>query len=320
MRKISAKDGFNIVELNTSNKGLNKLYNIILAESGHASSADFNKGEDAINVQSNSKFLLENFELLKRGNSASGIENGGSIELAGRALEGFLHRESTRQHNREKITAMAAEQLQSEQEVADEPVDPDWRSRFFRHVEDVSNEQMQMIWGKILAGEIKSPNSFSFRTMDVLRNLSQDEAKMFADISKYAVMIGGKSHILHKNSMQQFGFNFKKTSQLIDSGLISSLDTVLNLNVINGGQWIWLYGDLILRLENLPVNYSMATFSLTEAGNNLMNLMHVVPSMQYLDRVTSDLKSNGIGVSYSKSAPGATGDDRYHAVAEFVKF
>src|SRR5690606_7233918 len=85
------------------------------------------------------------------------------------------HREAQKQLNLENVTAYAAEQLLNEQPVTDEPIDEDWKTRFFNIAEDVSNDEMQALWGRILAGEIKNPKSYSLRTLELLRNFSKEE-------------------------------------------------------------------------------------------------------------------------------------------------
>ena len=38
---------------------------------------------------------------------------------------------------------------------------------------------MQNIWAKVLARELEQPNSFSYKTLDVLKNMSADDFKLF---------------------------------------------------------------------------------------------------------------------------------------------
>ena len=71
--------------------------------------------------------------------------------------------ELKKQQNIDYAVAFAAQELAGELKVSKEPVDEDWVSRFFDSVSCVSEKEMQLIWGKILAGEIKEPGSFSMR-------------------------------------------------------------------------------------------------------------------------------------------------------------
>lgn len=104
-----------------------------------------------------------------------------------------------RQHNVESITAAAAEELAGENEVSDQPPDEDWVSRFFRAAEDVSSEQMQRLWGRILAGEILRSGSYSLKTLDFVRNLTKNDATMLEHLAKLAVRYQGSAFVPCQN-------------------------------------------------------------------------------------------------------------------------
>ena len=61
-------------------------------------------------------------------------------------------------------------------------MDKDWFTRYFNIVQDISNEDIQDLWAKLLAGEIKQPGSFSYRTLETLKNMTTDEAELFTKI------------------------------------------------------------------------------------------------------------------------------------------
>ncbi|MHB9291313.1 hypothetical protein Holit_00387 [Hollandina sp. SP2] len=79
-------------------------------------------------------------------------------DMLDRIEERIIHRELKKQENIDTVVEIAAEQLKDEKNIPNTPVDEDWTVRFFNIVEDVSDEQMQQLWGKILAGEVKTPN------------------------------------------------------------------------------------------------------------------------------------------------------------------
>ena len=78
-----------------------------------------------------------------------------SIEFQGRK----------RMANASSIIDGAAEEL-GDKEVPNHEPDPDWTARFFDYAQDISSEDMQRIWAKILAGEVESPGRTSLRTLD----------------------------------------------------------------------------------------------------------------------------------------------------------
>jgi hypothetical protein len=98
-------------------------------------------------------------------------------ELLKRAFNRFAFQEMRRQENIENIIKVAAESLP--ETVSDDPVDKDWISRFFDECKDVSNEELQKLWGRLLAGEVATPKSCSRKTLAILKDLSPEDAKTF---------------------------------------------------------------------------------------------------------------------------------------------
>jgi Protein of unknown function (DUF2806) len=86
----------------------------------------------------------------------------------------------------ENIVAYAVENLISETQVPNEMPSDDFVARFFDYAKTISTEEMQRLWGKIYSGEIKQPGTFSLRTLDVLRNISQSESELFVQVAQYA--------------------------------------------------------------------------------------------------------------------------------------
>jgi Protein of unknown function (DUF2806) len=95
------------------------------------------------------------------------------------------HREAIRQENLERVTSVAAQELPSE--VSDKRVDTDWTLQYLDHAQDVCDEQLQVIWGRILAGEVASPGSYSKRTLAFLSTLDKWEAMAFTDFCSFAL-------------------------------------------------------------------------------------------------------------------------------------
>ena len=99
------------------------------------------------------------------------------IEVAKRAARRLAVQEVRRQENIEMIVESAAKLLP--ETVSEEPVDPDWMSRFFADAADVSDEHLQKIWAKLLAQEVAEPNACSRRTLSILKEMNRDDAKRF---------------------------------------------------------------------------------------------------------------------------------------------
>ena len=81
-----------------------------------------------------------------------------------------------------------AKTLLGDKDVPDVPVNPDWSARFFDDVKDVSSDQLQTIWAQILAGEVETPGRSSLRTLEILKNMTMEDAKIFENFASCLVV------------------------------------------------------------------------------------------------------------------------------------
>lgn len=140
-------------------------------------------------------------------------------QLLQRTQSRLAFQELKKQQNIETVIESAYRQIEQEQEVSATPVDPDWISNFFDNVSRISNEQMQFLWSRILAGEVKQPNSFSLRTLNVLKTLTSEDAKCFENIAPFVIndkFIPAK--FLSENNIS----DSEAILSLIDAGLMQS--------------------------------------------------------------------------------------------------
>ena len=100
-----------------------------------------------------------------------------------RSMERFFIEEARKQYNIESITAKALNQIDDSSNPKD--MDEDWIVNFFDKSRLISDEEMQILWSQILAGEANSPGSFSNRTVNFVSSLSKNEAKRFKDLCRF---------------------------------------------------------------------------------------------------------------------------------------
>lgn len=90
-----------------------------------------------------------------------------------------------------KVAKLADKTLLNQQPNNDHSqMDFDWFMRFFDSVGNITNEELHQLWGKVLAGEITQPKTCSLRTLDLIRNLTPDEARAFEKLCKYVLTSG----------------------------------------------------------------------------------------------------------------------------------
>lgn len=122
------------------------------------------------------------------GEQVEQYNSGSHSELFHEAKTAGTVRELKRHINLLKTLELAEELTKEtpDERVADEQVDADWFARWRNGVEDVSNDDMRIFWARILAGETTQPDTYSLRSLDLLRSLSRTDAEL---ISKLAPLV-----------------------------------------------------------------------------------------------------------------------------------
>jgi len=231
-----------------------------------------------------------------------------TLQLLERTNQRFIAQESKRQENIESVISEAADILKDEDEVPENKPDHDWTTRFFRYSEDISSSsEMQTFWGKILAGEIKKPDTYSLRFLDVIRNISPDEAELFCKVCNYGIESGnGEIFFLREHSFYtQQGLKFSDLLLLSDIGLIN-LDPSLTYDmpaVASSGKFNLLYSDylVIINVEGSLPSVALQICTFTTIGKEVKTLVETKLSVEYLTILASKFKIHkGISVSYAK--------------------
>ena len=239
-------------------------------------------------------------------------------ELAKRAGNRFFKQELKRQQNIERIVDLARIELEKEKYVTDEPVDPDWTMRFFNSVEDISNEDMQKIWGKILAGEVKRPQSFSMRTLETLKNLSQKEALLFQKLANFCFFGGNDILLSGQNELlANYGLRVIDILTIEECGLIQSSAGRMGLIITSErSQNVTIHTQNIVGIlstkNGVNMQVDLPVHRLTGSGSELFKIIEKSPNdeyfLSYLKYIRSTEKS--INVSAHKitslSKDGAT--------------
>ncbi|WP_308764314.1 DUF2806 domain-containing protein [uncultured Bacteroides sp.] len=208
------------------------------------------------------------------------------------AIDRFIYAQTHKKlDNILQVSQKVFNEFTEQEEVSSEKVDQDWATRFFNIVEDISDEEMQNLWAKILAGEIKQPKSFSLRTLEVLRNISKEEAEAFIRNAPYCL----DNCLCAEN-------NFIKITDyllLVDAGLIAPHeDLVVNITIDKEEEKLFVLklGNRVLCLSgdrDKIEQKRIKIYSLTKAGSELLRLSIVEPSQECVDYFIDIFRNNG---------------------------
>jgi hypothetical protein len=225
--------------------------------------------------------------------------------LLERAKERQSYQQIQKQVNLESICAVAFEELEGEEMVPEEKPGYEWISRFFEIAGDIRTEHLQYWWGRILSGELKSPASFSLRTLDVLKNLSYDEAVCFERVGQYIISCENYAFI-----WDPFNYVFKRNPS-INSDVLSLEDAGLMLNSATPTQWIQEFdsqktkyecGRIVFWVEGaeFPSPAICKVHPLTTAGRELLRLIDFIPDMGYVKAFCKELYRPGVKISWAQ--------------------
>ena len=93
----------------------------------------------------------------------------------------------------------------------------DWIHIYFESAKNTSDAYMQNVWAKVLARELSYPDSFSYKTLDALKNMSETEFKLFEKLS----MMNVNGVIYTGDYLDENGFSWVTLQKLKEFGLIS---------------------------------------------------------------------------------------------------
>ncbi|CAG0986006.1 hypothetical protein MTYP_02018 [Methylophilaceae bacterium] len=142
-------------------------------------------------------------------------------DLHRRAMHRFLEEEAKKQSNIEAITQAAIPLL--EEKSSPEGVADDWITNFFDKSRIISDEEMQSLWARVLAGEANAPGTFAKRTVNLLGDLDKSDAELFVRLCGFGWQIGNVVPLVFDVQASIYndqGINFNSLSHLESLGLV----------------------------------------------------------------------------------------------------
>ena len=247
----------------------------------------------------------------------------GQLDFGTAVTQRVQFREEKRQSNIAAVIDQAAQEL-GDSEVQEHEVDHDWTARFFADVQDVCSEEMQNLWGRILAGEVERPGSTSFRTMSILKNLDRGTALLFMKLcsarmtpqiglwgggaeragNEFVLSLGGRAA---GNSLETYDLSYNTLNRLNEHGLIvPEYDSVLQHKILDSGlgrspRWAsmahgfqghsWVLVPIDQRQGNQTIELSVIL--LTNAGMELAKVVDVEAMPEYQEAVADFFEKKG---------------------------
>ncbi len=249
------------------------------------------------------------------------------------AGEKYARRIVQEQINLDKICDFAAQEIEisSEKATSSEKTDDqkedadskkpeisdDWLDNFRKEACGKSNEEMQILFGKILAGEVTRPESFSIRTVKIMGQLDSRAASLFRRLCSLCVSMGVPDMILDsrvpslgtnagQNGLKDYGLTFSNLNILQEYGLIiSDFNSYMDYRpaiarnnrvglALNYCNTHW--GLVPEKAGNWPVDKELriSGVQLTNSGRELQKIVEIEPDEKYTSALTSYFLDSGL--------------------------
>lgn len=206
------------------------------------------------------------------------------------------------QININKIIEPALKEITNYVPTTENPseISEDWLSEFEEIARMKSSEDIQLIFSKILAGEIMQPDTFSIRTLKVLSTLTTGEANQFKEILKSAFYVNEDwviiKQILHNNYSSNHLLNLQ------DAGLIQSNE---NTNIMFESDDFedvisFDFGEYELLLYLKTDTLSFPIYKLSKAGRELASLTDIKNDFEDLKTCADYFKKRDVTCKYRK--------------------
>lgn len=268
--------------------------------------------KDAADVRSGRKQLLGDGTLMLTANIDANVIEGQVVDRIESELRlpHVIHisgttaaTESARAEiNSAKAVLYAEEQLASDmQQPPSREIEEDWLFAWREYAGRVAAEDLQRLWGSVLAGEVKSPGQYSMRTLEFLKTLSKAEAEAISKLARYSV--DGRIARGQEAYLEAQGINFGLLLQMQEMGVVSGVEAVgLNTSykTITQGKYLRALlsnGKVLLVEHDDPTKtLQLEVYLLTSVGVQILGLGTFEPDLEYLSLVGKQMVAQGFEV------------------------
>ena len=240
-------------------------------------------------------------------------------DIQKRAAQRFVNEQVRWQANMEEVIEKASPLV--EDDASPEDMENDWLLNFFDKSRMVSDDEMQEIWARVLAGEVNAPGAYSRKAVNILSDMDKSDAELFNTLCRFRLITMqhlpitapglppyprsrfntpsnppclAVLEVQHPIYSEQ-SIDYEALLHLEGLGLITT--NQLGYSIISSGKLTYACEDKVLILSSPePIKMGMAKF--TSAGAQLSELcvpLETPPG--FADYLTEIWQSQGIDVS-----------------------
>jgi hypothetical protein len=179
--------------------------------------------------------------------------------------------------NRTKVLDETVKQLTFDPPKQDSTatIDDDWLNMFSRIAEDKSSEELQSLFGKILAGEIREPGAINLRTLTIVSTITHIEANIIIDVFKFIL---ARRYVPLAETAA--GPEQKRISLLGEMGILTGVGGLFSIDLVVQPHMhrVLLGTQNGIRIDNLTdseFHIDVGVYPLSEAGEQLFAIAKI---------------------------------------------
>ncbi len=177
----------------------------------------------------------------------------------------------------------------------------DWIHIYFESAKNTSDTYMQQIWARVLAKELSTPDSFSYKTLDALKNMSENEFKLFEKL----VTLSVSGALVKGDYLNKYELNWMNLQKLKEYGLISLDDSERPISTEANNTAIQILNNQYLILftnkQNVKREKKISCYLLTSVAKELQAVVSKeTPELFAIDivlEIQKEIESKEYGVS-----------------------
>ena len=215
-------------------------------------------------------------------------------ELEREAMSRLMNEEAQKQINMESVTQKALPLLT--ENSSPQNMDKDWIVNFFDKSRIVSDDEMQNLWARVLAGEANTPGVYSRRTVNFISDMDKNDANLFTKLCCFALDFDGPlvfvedyKDDIYKNN----GITYLTLEHLDSIGLVKFFSIGSHNAKFSRLEMEFSYfGEkrkLVFGEQETSLN--LGQVSLTKIGEELFSIAGGTPVYGFLDYVQSKWKN-----------------------------
>ncbi|TKJ70439.1 hypothetical protein PspCFBP13508_17960 [Pseudomonas sp. CFBP13508] len=189
--------------------------------------------------------------------------------------------------------------MQDDAEPSDEKVEDDWIYRWKDCASQISSDDMQRLWGRLLAGEVKQPGAYSLRCLEFVRNLSQREAKLIERVLRLDL----DGAIWSGFEVEDGALRYAEYLELESLGILTGVTGNISNNITThepGVKWIRFLRShkkgLLITHSDLNATLKIKGYAVSALGLQMKSLAELECDEKYLRKLGEFVKEQGFSV------------------------